>query len=128
MKVVVSIFLLTIHLFSATEFNQLLKIPVLFEHYNEHKQEETSITFGAFLYRHYFTDHSSDEHPERDCQLPFHSHDHCSGHQLVVLPTGCYQSISLPTLPVEKKQTFSFSDQCIPLVYLSCIWQPPKLS
>jgi len=126
MKAVVSILLLTIHLFTATEVSQLIKLPVLFEHYNEHKQEEASITFASFLYRHYFTDHSNDGHPDRDSQLPFHSHEHCSGHQLVVLPTHYDQVISLPVLPVEQKQNFSFSDQCIPLVYLSCIWQPPK--
>ncbi len=126
MKTAVAFFLLMIHLFAATELSQLFKLPVLFKHFEEHKQKEASISFGSFLYRHYFTDRQSDGHPERDNQLPFHSHEDCVSLKLSVFPPVNFEGIVVHVLPLEKNKIFSFSDQNIPLTYLSSIWQPPK--
>jgi len=126
MRVAVSFLLLTIHLFTATELSQLFKLPVLLEHFGEHKQKDASISFGSFLYRHYFTDHSNDGHSERDKQLPFHSHEDCVSMKLSVCPPITFGDFALTVLPIEENITFSFSDHYITFNFLSSIWQPPK--
>jgi len=47
------IFFLLIYLFSSTELAELLRLDVLFEHYDEHKDESSQISFSNFLYMHY---------------------------------------------------------------------------
>jgi len=36
-------------MFSFAEFHNLLKIPVLIEHFREHKQQDSNLSFYAFL-------------------------------------------------------------------------------
>jgi hypothetical protein len=59
-KAAISKFLIIIYLFSATELNQLLKLPVLFSHFIEHQKQDPLISFGEFLYHHYAVDHDDD--------------------------------------------------------------------
>ena len=127
MKAMLSILLLTVHLFTATELCQLFKLPVLLEHYTEHQVKDATLSFTSFLYRHYFTDHSSDGHNDRDNQLPFHSHEDCCTLKVSICPPVVFQNVSFQLLPIEIRYTFGFFDQNIPLAHLSNIWQPPKV-
>jgi hypothetical protein len=126
MKAMFSIFLLTIHLFTATELSQFFKLPVLLDHYTEHQAQDKALTFTSFIYRHYFTDHSKDGHTERDNQLPFHSHEDCLTLKVSVAAPVFFQQISIQLIPIEVKTVFGFFNQNIPSAHLSTIWQPPK--
>jgi len=74
-KVFAYILLVTVtsHVFSLT---QLLKAPVLFEHFKEHQRLDASISFMDFLIHHYSFEKHTDNDESRDMQLPFKSLTH----------------------------------------------------
>jgi hypothetical protein len=59
---------------SATELHQLLKLPLLIQHYIHHQSKDPSLSFLAFLKIHY-TDpqHPNDNDDREDNELPFKS-------------------------------------------------------
>lgn len=69
-----------------TELHQLFKLPVLFQHFAEHKQLNSHVGLIDFLSMHYWGDDLNEGDNERDMQLPFKKLDI---HQLHVyfLPT-----------------------------------------
>jgi len=68
-KGIAGILLLTF-LLSHTELHQFFKIPVLFQHFHEHKKLDPAITFLGFLKLHYDKIVIDDDY-QRDQQLPF---------------------------------------------------------
>jgi hypothetical protein len=119
-----AISLLLLYFLVNTELRELMRLPILFEHFSEHKQRNNHITFSDFIVLHYFSGHLKDADFERDQQLPFKG-IHCEELSApVVLPVGSFEElseISYATLNVG--------------IYLSRfhssllqfkIWQPPK--
>jgi hypothetical protein len=121
-----AVFLLCIHFFAATELTQLFKLPVLLEHYDEHKQKDKALSFGSFLYQHYVADQHNADHPDRDHELPFHSHEDCISFKVSICSPFLFEGLSVPVVYMEKDHKTSFSDHTILFTYLSTIWQPPK--
>ena len=68
MKVLASISLAVFYLFSATDLAEIGKIPELYEHYQEHQDEEGSITILDFLEMHYLGEGHEGDH---DHDLPY---------------------------------------------------------
>lgn len=124
MKKFTAICLLLTFLLAATELNQLLKLPIMLEHFAEHKNLNNTISFLDFLYMHYTGHDINDNDEDKDMQLPFKSHD-CNSVQVQSLPTQSEFSdlnripVSEKNLPVYKTRNFNSS-------YPSSIWQPPK--
>lgn len=77
MKRIAGIFLIGIYMFSFAEFHNLLKVPILFEHFREHRQLEPSISFFSFIKLHYLDPIVVDDDYQRDQQLPFRDTDCC---------------------------------------------------
>ncbi|MFD0750915.1 hypothetical protein ACFQZS_12240 [Mucilaginibacter calamicampi] len=126
MKKFTVILILTAYLFSTTELHQLLKLPVVFEHYYEHKQLNRDISFLGFLDMHYLHGSPLSNDYAEDMQLPFKTIDKCVS---TTIPVIVPQHINIPLhLPVQikKVQRFIMKDEFIPSSYLSTIWQPPK--
>ncbi|WP_295767233.1 hypothetical protein [uncultured Mucilaginibacter sp.] len=69
-----------------TELHQLLKLPVLFEHFAEHKERDKSVSFATFISMHYWGNDLNDNDDDRDMQLPFKKLDVHPTHVLF-LPT-----------------------------------------
>jgi hypothetical protein len=124
-----AIFFLTIYLFSTTEAHQLLKLPVVFQHYTEHQLEDKNISFIEFLEIHYMHGSPRDADYDRDMQLPFKS------------SADCVASISFASVPAfiefdfERALVFSSEKKSFPIInqylissYLSFIWQPPRVA
>lgn len=119
------IVLLTSYLFGTTEVEQLLKLPVLFEHYAEHRQENSNISFTDFLYMHYADTDHNDVDQDRDMQLPFKTN--CS--QLAHGLSPCFPpstGLSLSASIADASTLYFARDVDVPSAYLSSIWQPPK--
>ncbi len=118
-----SIALVSIYVIAFTELHQLLKLPVLVEHFIEHKQLVQSLTLFEFLAVHYTTDAQHDDH---DMQLPFKDFEHCIAAQPLVIP---YFKIELThTLTLACPVSYSFFHKNIYLPsYQVSIWQPPKV-
>ncbi|MBP9926198.1 MAG: hypothetical protein KBF45_09385 [Cyclobacteriaceae bacterium] len=111
-----------IYLVSFTEFKEVLRFPLLVQHYAEHKDQVAEMSFLEFLVMHYKTDEA---HDDRDNRLPFKDSSHSFIGQLVVLPI---QKISL----VEQIETTETSYQFFyfqhePKLIAADIFQPPKV-
>src|SRR5690606_38030001 len=74
MKKMFAIFFLSIYLISTTEFSQLLKFPILIEHFIEHKEKNPKLSVVDFLVLHYnnhLENHPRDDDYDQDQKLPF---------------------------------------------------------
>jgi len=124
LKKIVAISLLSLYLFSTTELSQLLKTPVLIQHFVEHREENKHLTLWQFLYLHYATSHGEDADHHKDMQLPFKTHHNCiAAFQNVVIPAS--NTIHNPVVDL-KKRLLHPDDQFISSSSLSNIWQPPR--
>lgn len=128
MKKFIAIMLLSAILFAGTPLQQLLKLPVLVEHYFEHKQQDNSTSFAGYLIHHYFeedNDNVDDDHA-RDCQLPFKSMALVVPASLLTVTTvnQAYPTAAPEIRSIQKP--LAENEQAISAQYLSAIWQPPK--
>jgi hypothetical protein len=116
---------LFIYLFSSTELSQLLKTPLLVEHFIEHREENKHLTLWQFLHTHYAAGDVKDADYDKDMKLPFKSHDNCVANVL---------NVYLPIQKVTLAKPFRFiennyskpQEQFLHSSFLSNIWQPPK--
>lgn len=126
MKKLFAISFLFIYLFSSTELHQLLKLPLLVEHFIEHKEENKDITLWQFLHIHYTAGDVEDSDYDKDMKLPFKSHDNCvSSFSNVYLPS-VKVSIEKPVRFLQKKN-FTKKDEFLLTSHLPLIWQPPRI-
>lgn len=63
-------FLLLTYALTSTELGQLLKLPILVDHYRQHRQEEKELAFSDFLIGHYQASEPDLDY-EQDMKLPF---------------------------------------------------------
>lgn len=120
--------LLSIYLFSNTELYQFLKIPVLIEHYLEHKNHTKNITFSSYLNMHYSQQNDNDGDENKDMKLPFKSHS-SAVFSLNFIPLITTQNIEFRTLEACNNRTAvaNFYTFIVHVSYLKAIWQPPKI-
>ncbi len=126
LKKVITIFFLSVYLFSTTEMIELLKLPIVFEHFSEHQKDNQSISILQFLAIHYLHGSPKDQDYERDMQLPFKTTgENCF--YIVSTYISPVEPICLPNpIKMVKKQTKVFPHQYFNSSYLANIWQPPK--
>ena len=126
MKKVTAIFFFSIYLFSTTEAQQLFKLPVIFEHYREHKKEDHKISMLHFLAKHYLHGSPKDKDYNKDMQLPFKSSGYIiSAVSAEYVPLCVQQDLPEPVVTGSQKP-FIPKSRFILAAYLSNIWQPPK--
>lgn len=111
----------------STELHEILKIPVLVEHFQKHKAEDKEMSLLDFLKLHYLAT-DFDEDAAEDRQLPFMSFNEYHFSHVIC---ECSVPLALPfnseRLP-EEDIRLGFLSSHIPVIYLSDIWQPPKHS
>ena len=123
MKQVISISLLVLYINSYTEFHELLRLPVLLEHYQEHREQVSDMTFFEFLGMHYKSDLS---HDKQDSQLPFKDAHHAFTAPALAIPIQ--KMILVETAP-SKEVTHSSAYQESNVAFHFCdIFQPPRLA
>jgi hypothetical protein len=126
MKKLAAISLVLIYAISFTEIHQFLKLPVLWQHYAEHQQNDSSITFLEYLSHHYETHANHDGHDDRHGELPFKDFDHCF----------CVHAVTLSQFKFDLQVEFSsfeknyacYYKKFITSFHLTKIWQPPRIS
>jgi len=125
LKKSIAILFISLYVLSATELNQFFKLPILFEHFSEHKTENKNITFLQFLKIHYQGNHAPDSDDSQDKKLPFKSQGNSFSTQIfAVLPA--FSEIEIPMFSDNKKSKAIYKNQSIPTLQLESIWQPPK--
>ena len=120
-----AIFLAGVYFFGATEASQLLKLPVLVQHYYEHKAGNASVTLVQFLHMHYMGHDENDADNLRDMQLPFKTMDDCCMIAYNSLPP---QKIQLSEIAEhEMQQEFTLLNDAAPFsISVEDIFQPPR--
>ena len=108
---------------SFTEVHELLRLPVLLEHFEEHKSQVNDMSFVDFLLMHYKTDVA---HDDQDNQLPFKVPGHSFTAISMVLPP---LKMTLTDVPpsTELSYTFDYQESYFSSS-LQAIFQPPKLA
>ncbi len=125
LKNYLSISLLTVYLFSATELHQLIKLPVLIEHYIEHKEQNNNLSLWFFLYMHYADTSTKDADYDQDMKLPFKSHSECSSLSIAVTVPPQFPDL-IKSFFSEKKEFSAYNENVVSSAFLSFVWQPPK--
>ncbi len=115
-----------VHLFTATELYQLVKLPLLIEHYLEHKEQKSDLSFWTFLKVHYADNIVIDEDHSQDMKLPFKSDDGCINISLTAVIASPLSDLTLKLYFSETKTFFPYKESFLPSSFLSNIWQPPK--
>jgi len=126
LKKAISIFFFFLYLLSVTEAHQLLKIPIIFQHFAEHSSADNNINFLQFLGMHYFNGDPKDGDYERDMKLPFKTSSDCVISVVSVTVPDTYFIISPIEMPSAKNEFFNRDDFFTPREILCNIFQPPK--
>ena len=120
MKSGFTIFLLTLLVFIQTPAGQVLKLPVLIEHFINHKKQD-NVSFIGFLKDHYSSNHNDADQRE-DEQLPFKNIKFFTMGYAIV--PALVNTQVLIHLAADKK--LIFPDSYAPQQHLASIFHPPK--
>ena len=104
----------------------MLKLPIVFEHFAEHKKEDKSIGLLEFLDIHYMQGIKKDKDYEKDMELPFKTASNCTSviaADYIPLIKACS---FIEPVKISEKKIYANTDPYILSTYLSNIWQPPK--
>jgi len=121
-----AIFFLLVYVISLTEFNQLVKLPILVEHFKEHKSKNKELTLLKFLSMHYAAEETQDADHDTDMKLPFKSHEGCLNAMLEVYVPSNTGDVFVKPVPSNIHTYFPYKESFINSSFLSSIWQPPK--
>jgi len=109
---------------STTEFHQLLKIPLLIQHYMHHRGENTSISFLEFLKIHYTdTQHPNDNDEREDNELPFKSIGNISHVDTPIMQKAAALDHNL----FIKEKSFAYYPEGFPSHRSFAIFHPPRM-
>ncbi|MCG2616268.1 hypothetical protein LZZ85_18360 [Terrimonas sp. NA20] len=116
-----------IYLAAVIQIEQLVKIPVLFQHYREHIRMEGKISFLAFLQEHYVQDDGPDADYARDMQLPFKTSHHFFILMTAAAPKPAADYVS-PAVDPRSHYISPFDDPGPANLFTDQIFQPPRRS
>lgn len=126
LKKTIGILLLCIYLFGATDAYQLLKLPLLVSHYEQHKYENPRITLIQFFKMHYNGEIKIDSDFQQDMQLPFKTHEtECCLTLNIIVPPQIQVTQQLHE-PVANEYNVLNDDVPSSLITQS-IFQPPRI-
>lgn len=123
MKRILAISFLVLYINSNTEFHEMFRLPILLEHYRQHKQKVNDISFWDFLVMHY---KSNVSHDSDDNQLPFKDPGHSFTAPTVALLI--HKMVLKETVTSSKTDHSSSYSETFIASHLSDIFQPPKIS
>lgn len=113
--------LLILHLGLFTELDQVMRLPILVEHFIEHQAQVPEMSFLQFLAMHYKTDVA---HDATDMELPFKDSSNSIAIPSFALPE---QKICLSTeIPAHTQVHFSTHTSFVSSSALDEIFQPPR--
>ncbi|THF53332.1 hypothetical protein E6C50_03780 [Flavobacterium supellecticarium] len=105
-------------------FVQLFKLPVLFQHFEEHQNDNGNLGFVDFLAMHYWGDDINDSDDDRDMQLPFKKVDHHVPH-LVFIPNRITYTTTINRIPDTSRLKITYNNHLHPNPHLGALFRPP---
>ncbi|RZK49774.1 MAG: hypothetical protein EOO99_05345 [Pedobacter sp.] len=122
------IFFIATFLISTTEIGHFLKIPLIFTHFQTHKERNKDISFVGFLALHYLDEYSDGIPDEVDKTLPFKVCNESVFQLTWIAQTEPIRlDIDKGILPLVLKHRLSLHKILFQSSYLDSIWQPPRL-
>ncbi|UUC44056.1 hypothetical protein [Flavobacterium cerinum] len=103
---------------------QLFKVPVLFQHFEEHQAHNGSLGFVDFLAMHYWGDDINDSDDDRDMQLPFKKVDHHVPN-LVFIPNRITYTSSVCIVPDTSRLKITYNNELHSNPHLGALFRPP---
>ena len=126
MNKLIALFFLFGYFFASTEAKQLFKIPVIFQHFAEHLQENNHLSLLDFLDMHYMHGSPYDQDYDRDMKLPFKtSGDVFSFFPITADTMPSEFSMALPQTGINSVNKIS-TPQDLGTPPTQSIWQPPR--
>jgi hypothetical protein len=114
---------LSLYLNSYTEVHEVFRLPILLEHFTEHKALVADLTFWDFIKMHYESDVN---HDTTDDELPFKVPGHSfTAISIVLLPLKINLTEAVPSALLS--YTFDYKESFFSSS-LQAIFQPPKLA
>ena len=101
----------------------MLRLPLLVEHFSEHKKLVGDISFWEFLVMHYKTNIS---HDADDNRLPFKDPAHSFSASTLAVPN--HKIILNETLLIAEVSHISSYEETFIASHLSDIFQPPRIA
>ena len=124
MKLLLSLFLSLQIVTNFAFFEDMVRIPLLIEHYRHHTEQETpNISFCDFIALHYFNDINNADAAHKSLPL---NHSSDIGHVHLSPTFTIPESLSAFTQIVIEIEHIIFSVEFIPNHNLDSIFQPPK--
>ncbi|NJM52329.1 MAG: hypothetical protein HC846_02405 [Blastocatellia bacterium] len=123
MKKLFAISLVIFYINSNTEFHELMRVPILLEHFTQHKKLVGDISIWEFLAMHYNT---NEPHDADDNKLPFKDTDHSFiAASLAITPS--HKIILIENTGITNVTHLSNYQEALFTSPLSDIFQPPKI-
>lgn len=127
MKRLGGILLVSVYMLSFGEMHNLLRIPVFFEHLQEHYDKDPETTVWGFIKEHYIGPVIVDDDFDRDQQLPFRDADCCP----IIVNYSCEcqaARIEIPRLELADTEFQLYKEQKESLIPAHDFFQPPRLA
>jgi hypothetical protein len=126
----ISILLFAVYLFTATNFLEFFKLPLLVEHFIEHKYLDKDLGVIDFMVIHYFSKLVIDEDYEKDAKLPFKSDNTCTSCNISHVYNFQNNKIEIQEIfhEISVNTYFLLKDDFSISQNHQSIWQPPKFS
>lgn len=122
MKNITSIVLLFLYLSTFTEMHQVMRLPILFAHYQEHLSQKGDIGFLDYLSSHYLDDSHEDN---RHQDLPF-KYKHCEILHLVIAVVPFPGPSAFVSFSLWNQPRVSYEPQFHYQFAIASVWQPPR--
>ncbi len=120
----IAILLLGAFTLTGTELHELLKVPLLVSHFQEH-QAEKPMSWWQFMEEHYAREQHHHAGGDRHHDLPFHCDHHCGAQQLQARLDGHPTSLIIADTALEV-ELIATEDHIPSQEGPSDIWQPPR--
>lgn len=121
-----SILFLSIYMLFSMHLIELVKLPLFFSHFMEHKTTSPLMDLSDFFNIHYSDGIVYDDDYEQDMKLPFKSIDSNSfSIAAFCTPLPDYRYLDKTVEPIVADEHI-FYDHIYIASYLSSIWRPPK--
>jgi len=117
--------ILSVYLLSTTHLSELLKLPALVSHFDEHKSDQRDMTLWEFFCLHYGRGNVMDDDHEKDMKLPFKSQSVVSSVLSICSPFPEFL-VSRSDVMIMSESDFSLYESVYSSRFLANIWHPPK--
>lgn len=120
-----AIILMAVYVPALAGFCELLKLPLLAEHFFDHNAGSKSSTITLYLIHHYVAEDGTDNDAAEDSRLPFKSAAPSAGISFTATVPPLPQRMERPLLLISSVKIF-LKDTCLLSQYCNAVWQPPR--